>query len=45
TEGKGELIPARLYDVVTTLAVERLVVEIMRQLGSAQAQPAKRRAA
>lgn len=46
TDGRGEPVPAHLYDVVTTLAVERLVVEIMRQLGHAQAHPGtKRRAA
>ncbi|MGC3969076.1 MAG: hypothetical protein QM775_17455 [Pirellulales bacterium] len=44
-DAKTDPVPPRLYDVVTTLSVERLVVEIMCQLGHVQVQPAKRRAA
>ena len=46
TDGRGEPVPARLLSVVATMSVERLVLEVMRQLGHTQAaQVTKRRAA
>ncbi len=45
-DGRGELVPTHLQTVVATLSVERLVLEVMRQLGHAQVAPqSKRRAA
>ena len=46
TDGRGEPVPSHLLSVVATMSVERLVLEVMRQLGHTQAaQVTKRRAA